>query len=356
MKDSQIDPQLEAMLESLRQVPPRDPLAAEAAKVRYLAELEQLELPTAQPWWRRLAGFLPGLQLSQEAKVMTGTKMVVYAALALFLVVLMLTGGAVATAYAAQSALPGDALYFVKTGMENTRIRLAGDAAAQAQLHLEFAEERLDEIERLIDQKRYDDIAQATQALELNIQQAIEAFQIASQGDPKLAADLAGRIAEALARYADALSVMLAQVPEAVRPQMERALSLSSSGRAVEGLVEFTGVVESQAPESWVVGGQAVLILPSTEIHGTIVVGDLVEVHAVMADDGSLTAIEIKLESADDDNANDNSNDNLNENVNDNANLNENDNQNGDDNDNANDNQSGSNDNDNDDDDDNDND
>ena len=58
---------------------------------------------------------------------------------------------------------------------------------------------------------------------------------------------------------------------------------------------EFSGIVESIGPDSWTVGGQVFAITPQTEIMGTIVVGDLVEIEVVVGTDGISTAHEIKL-------------------------------------------------------------
>lgn len=61
-----------------------------------------------------------------------------------------------------------------------------------------------------------------------------------------------------------------------------------------QGEVEFRGIVELMADDSWTISGQTVAIVPATEIKGVIAVGDLVKVHAFTADDGTLTAREIE--------------------------------------------------------------
>jgi hypothetical protein len=53
------------------------------------------------------------------------------------------------TAYAAQSSLPGDLLYPVKTGVEDVRLLVAPDSPAKAELNLEFALTRLVEMSEL---------------------------------------------------------------------------------------------------------------------------------------------------------------------------------------------------------------
>jgi uncharacterized membrane protein YgcG len=62
-------------------------------------------------------------------------------------VIISLMGGG--TAYAAQDSLPGDLLYPVKTGTEDARILLAAGNSAKAELNLQFARTRLEEMSRL---------------------------------------------------------------------------------------------------------------------------------------------------------------------------------------------------------------
>jgi hypothetical protein len=224
-----LDPRLEQMLETLRHTPQRNPRAVEAGKARYLAELEKLELPKKQSlaidlndWNSRFKGLKETLGISFR-KPLKAT------AIILIMILILLFSGAGATAYAAQSALPGDALYAIKTGIEDTRIHLAADAAFKTELYLGFAEKRLDEIAQLIGEKRYDDITLATKDFDQNIQQALATFQIAAQGDPQRAVALATKITNALTRYASILNGMLVQVPEAVRPELEQAISVSEN-------------------------------------------------------------------------------------------------------------------------------
>ena len=58
--------------------------------------------------------------------------------------------------------------------------------------------------------------------------------------------------------------------------------------------VEFAGKVESEGMDAWVISGRRVKITSTTEIKGSPAVGDTVKVEALLAADGTLTAIEIK--------------------------------------------------------------
>jgi hypothetical protein len=59
---------------------------------------------------------------------------------------------------------------------------------------------------------------------------------------------------------------------------------------------EFRGVVEAIGGASWTIGGRIVLVNAQTAIFGNPQVGDLVEVRADRAPDGTLTATRIKKE------------------------------------------------------------
>lgn len=78
--------------------------------------------------------------------------------------------------------------------------------------------------------------------------------------------------------------------------------------------VEFTGTVQAIVGNTWTVNGRTFVVDVSTEIKGTIAVGQMVKVHARMAADGSLTASEIEMAGMpgiEDANANENMDDDL---------------------------------------------
>ena len=76
-----------------------------------------------------------------------------------------LGGGAV---YASGDALPGDALYGIKTGAEEVQLALAGDAQ-DINLYNQFLAERALEIGELVETERFDDLAVAAQHYEQNL-------------------------------------------------------------------------------------------------------------------------------------------------------------------------------------------
>jgi len=348
-----IDPELNRRLKQLRAVPPRDPHVAARAKANFIAEVDEIVKEQGFSDNSRTAGTTTFYQRWKEKWMMATPRFRTVFTLAAVLVisVVFMFGGAGMTAYASQSALPGDALYSVKTSVEQTRVSLARDAADKAQLNLAFAERRLDEIARLIAGGRYADIATAVQEYEKYVQSAIAALETVAAGDPTGAQELASQVAGLLKRYAETLSGMVNALPDAARSEVERAIQVSNTAGGFKDEIEFVGTVEAINADSWVVSGRTLALSPTSEIKGLITVGSLVKVHAVQDANGNLTLREVEL--ADDDDANDNdgindNDDNMNDNDDDGINDNDDD-MNDNDDDDINDNDDDMNDNDDDD-------
>ena len=300
-----IDPELVELLSLLQSVPVRDPDAAQSGRAKFVSEVDAL-LASEK---KSLFTWMTGLFAVNRKPGNRGLRFAYSAVIALIAVMFVLLSGAGATAYAAKNALPGDVLYQVKTGLEQAQVRLTADAVRQAQLHLEFAERRLEEIAALIDDGRFAEIDRAAGEFEYHVQQAIQAMQVVSGEDPARANQLASQIANALTRYGLMLSDMLNRIPDTIRPSVERAIITSRN-------VQFEELEENSNERTNANDGDD---LSNTN-------GNQNE------NDGS--------NSNDNDNAgNENENDNLNENensnYNENTNHNENDSGNSNDNDNS---------------------
>jgi len=95
---------------------------------------------------------------------------------------------------------------------------------------------------------------------------------------------------------ADSLAAREIARAEAGVPEDELPATPSVAGEEIE----FVGAVVSLGLDSWAIGDRVVAITSATEIKGTIDVGTLVKVHALVESDGSLTAREIEPAEADD--------------------------------------------------------
>jgi hypothetical protein len=330
-REQDIDSRLIEKIALIGPTPDRDLNLAAQGRERFLAEVDVLPVRSSpEP-----NGWLAGLIGSGSSVRVFNRKFAFSTVLAVIVVGVMLFGGASATAFASQSALPGDALYPVKMGLEQTQISLTNDAYDQAKLHLEFAQRRLDEITKLLLQGRSKDVEFASSEFEFYIQQAMDATQTVMTTDPERGAELSKLVSQALLDYAIALKAVLLEAPDPVKPLVEKALLFSQEGAGDE--VEIFGVVESITEKEVIIDGEAYQITDLTEFKDEIAVGDTVKVHVILTTEGTKIVREIELaddlDDGDDDFGDNNNDDRAIDSDNDNNNDN-------DDNDDGNDNNS----------------
>jgi hypothetical protein len=174
------DPKIEKMLDQLRQVPPRDRLAAVQGRGRFLAQAATLR--NTQPITKRqgwLAMLLSPSFLYRKQKL---------AMVATFILVLaVLFGGTGITAYAATESLPGETLYPVKTLMEDVRLDLTKDSIKQYDLLNEYLTIRFEEMDDMKAQGIPLNSAIANRLL-LQLDQMLQLA--ASQSDDEMVANL----------------------------------------------------------------------------------------------------------------------------------------------------------------------
>ncbi|MBE3038258.1 MAG: hypothetical protein IMZ62_05555 [Chloroflexi bacterium] len=132
-------------LSALQNIPPRSPDVEKSGRARFLQEAAALrQNGCASRQKRQLNGHaMFSLLFSRK------TRPIWMAAAAVFMAIALILGSGGAVVYASQDSLPGQALYPVKLFSEDIRLKLANDPPSQLQLNLEFANRRLDEIDRL---------------------------------------------------------------------------------------------------------------------------------------------------------------------------------------------------------------
>ena len=293
--DQPLDPKLKAMFDNLRQVPPRDAEAASRGRANFMTEVDTMmnERPPVAT-----SGFVERISKWVSSIRTRFGQQAVMASLAIIVVLIVIFGSAGMTALAAQSALPGDALYSVKTGLEDTRAGLTRDSSRQVEMYLQYARVRLDEIEQLIDNGRYDHINLAAEEFQQQIQNALRTLDRVSSGDPAKAIELATQITRDLSHYTQALSRMSTVVPAAVRPEIEKAIETSRNPGMVNvksgGEVEIIGFIEKITPEGFIVDGQMVVVNSQTRAELNLAVGLMVKVQAMTGIDGVLTAKQVE--------------------------------------------------------------
>ena len=236
--ENELEPRLQQMLKAYGTTPERDPESARRNQERFVAILniffeEQLvSQPSLES--RPLSTWTSSFnQLREYLASSIGRRSMLIGFAVLTVFAMLLFGGMSITAYAASSSLPGDALYSLKTTFEIAQANLAIDSAAKARLYMEFAGRRLSEIQSLIDEGRYADIAQASTEFDRDIQQALSAIESLSQADPAQSIAVSEEIAAILRSYSDVLTQMLTSIPGDVQPVVQRAINTAQSAASL---------------------------------------------------------------------------------------------------------------------------
>jgi len=298
--EQQIDPELIKKIELIKPTPDRDPQLVIQGRERFLSELEGLPVAGSRSPLTWLAGIFKLKSQKDNTLMGSRTQRAAFTAvMAIIIFMVMLFGGASVTAYASQSALPGDGLYAVKTRLELAQVALEADAYSEAQLHLQFAQRRMDEINELLLQGRGDDVDLATSEFEYHIQSAIEDLGNVLASDPELGAELSKKVSNALLDYAIRLKTVLLNSPELVKPAVENALLVSQDGAGEEH--EIIGTVEFISETAVEIDGETYIISDLTEFEHVIKVGDMIKVHVIHTADGMKIVREIELFSSSDD-------------------------------------------------------
>lgn len=160
-------------------------------------------------------------------------------------VLLAFTLGTAGVAYAAQEALPGQALYGVKRGLESARWSLTVDPEAQVELLSAMAAERVQEVEALAVSG---DDALVEQTLKA-YQQTLEQLQVtAGKLSPGGRAAALAQAEAQVQQHVIVLERVKAQVPEQAQAAIERAMERSSHSRQVLEQLEVGGSPSDLAP------------------------------------------------------------------------------------------------------------
>ncbi len=185
--------QTATVVSSLAGQPPPPPNQLLSGRQRFLTEAARIRAKKAAPP-RRVAWQPAGMRLA--------------GALGAVVLVLSLIFGA---GYAAADSLPGEPLYALKLATEATRLQWTTDPEARADLALTLVGERLDEITRLIEERRGVDEAIANRATE----QLAQAFLAVQQVEGQAAALASQRLGDVLQIREQTLRHAASTLPQA---------------------------------------------------------------------------------------------------------------------------------------------
>jgi hypothetical protein len=159
---------------------------------------------------------------------------------ALLALVLVFSGLGVASA----SALPGDALYSLKRGIENFQLSLALSLDAQSNLLTRFVEERVEEIEALSQRDRPQDLVWALDEYINTVDDLVNLASTPGEGGEENWSDLQ----TSLSRHTQVLEGVMDQVPVSAQGAIQHAIERSSHGQAVLELLQQGGNPSNLAP------------------------------------------------------------------------------------------------------------
>jgi outer membrane biosynthesis protein TonB len=164
----------------------------------------------------------------------------------LFVTVLLL--GMTGVVRASAASLPGDGLYPLKRGLEETRLTLTLDASGDAQLLSEYSDERLREIEALSAAGRIEDIDAAVETYVATIDRLVEASQDITSSEGSAYSEA---VQEKLGHHIEVLQGVQAKVPPQAQAAIQRAIdrSLQQSKKKLEQQQEKEEDQESKREE-----------------------------------------------------------------------------------------------------------
>lgn len=230
--------ELAALLQTaqmLRRAPPLSPSPAfkRLARQRLLSRISQEKTVTKRASKRHKDQTVVSLKHRYFVTVFRPRrKTVVWILLTAMLASLFGGGGVV---YAAADALPGDGFYPVKTLVEEFRLAVSGDEA-DFDLHLEFANQRLSEIEALMEEERFDDLDEAVGHYGAVISELARVMAALHPDDPARDEAHAALLREARSVHTRVLMGLLEKVPDQAKPGILRAIEASSKYGYEDGL------------------------------------------------------------------------------------------------------------------------
>lgn len=153
-----------------------------------------------------------------------------YRPVAASLVLVLVVGSGVS--YAAEGALPGDALYTIKTSVnEPVKVALASTAAEKAEVEIELTERRIAEATALAADDRLDDATEArlAVALDAHAESAAVLVEEIDEEDASAAAELSVRFETRLRAREDVLVEVRRGKNESSGKSVERSIRTASS-------------------------------------------------------------------------------------------------------------------------------
>ncbi len=175
-----------------------------ASRRRLVSQIQLDNQPVAVApltWGERLQNFLSVQKVAPVAFVFV-------------LMLALFVSGTVVSA--SQKSLPGDDLYSVKLTLEQIALATSLDEKSDAELQIQYVENRLTEVQSLIVEERYEEIAETIQEYQEQVSKTLETIKTVSDQDRFLAYKLAAKLEGILDEQKIILAVLSANAPESV--------------------------------------------------------------------------------------------------------------------------------------------
>jgi hypothetical protein len=187
-----------------------------AASRRRLVSRIQMESQPVAP---------PPLTLSERLGQFFSIQKVAPVAFVFVLMLALFVSGTVVSA--SQKSLPGDDLYSIKLTLEQIALATSLDEENDAELQIQFVENRLSEVQALIVEERYEEVAETIQDYEEQVSETLETIKEVSGQNRFLAYDLAARLDGILAEQRSILTILSQNAPESIGMNITRVWVVS---------------------------------------------------------------------------------------------------------------------------------
>ncbi len=184
-------------------------------------------------------------RLTPERKAVRRQKWILRPAFALmsFLVAFALLAASSGAVYASSGAIPGDALYIVKRGVEEARLAFAFDPDVDRALLLQFADRRLEEVEEALSLDREEDAWSALVEYENTVGELLHLANSSSIEEGTL-----DQIQTHLNNHQVVLRRVKSKAPPQAQEALDKALERSQHGKEIIEQIKQGGKPSDLAP------------------------------------------------------------------------------------------------------------
>ncbi len=128
---------------------------------------------------------------------------------------------------ASRKAIPGDGLYSIKLTLEQIAMATSLDEKSDAELSIQMVENRLTEVQTLIVEERYEEVAETIQESTEQISKTLEIIKNVNEEDRFLAYDLAAQLDGILGEQKVIISVLTRNAPDSITNSFFRVWAVS---------------------------------------------------------------------------------------------------------------------------------